>query len=623
MLTPPKAGLPFFTSKKVVEPELQIVLQKTTDLVWIFNQHSNVIFMNPTAEYYLGCSKCSSHFKRNGLCCVFSSTTTRSFLKAIQKVRETKQPLFNIVTPWNVFVSAELQKFTPPILDVAWKIFCISNVVVCCGTPVHHPLQGTVEEANDWEIKETIHNFGCPIMLMDACFNIIYSNREFKEFFGFPHCIKDRRIGLDFIRTDFHDSLKANLKLRLQYSMDASVSNQHECFVLNKQKEERFCLISSEWFRKEPGNRIDTFRMLVVFNDITPRKDAENLLTKREGQLREENIRLKQNIVQSDRVKEIVGCSQATYDLYKKIYQAAGTDVGVLIEGESGTGKELVARAIHDLSKKDSPMISVNCGAIPDTLAEALFFGHKKGAYTGAHADGVGYLQSANHGSLFLDEINSIPLNIQVKLLRVLETGIFSPVGSDLHRQSKFRLIAATNESLREKVDTGEIRADFYYRIKILTIHIPPLRDRKEDIPVLAYHFLNYFKDNHGSKGVLTSLTEIPEKILNRLKKYSFPGNIRELQNILFRYFVTGRLDIDEWVEQLKQQNSQQEIQDDDPFLLPDELNTPLRTLTHRLEKEYIHKLLVRERYNRTQVAKILQIGRKTLYSKMKKYGLE
>lgn len=237
--------------------------------------------------------------------------------------------------------------------------------------------------------------------------------------------------------------------------------------------------------------------------------------------------------------KGIVGKSPAIAEVMEKITQVADTGATVLIEGETGVGKELVARAVHDLSqRKKNPFISVHCSALPENLISSELFGHEKGAFTGAQKKRTGRFELAHHGTLFLDEIGTISTDTQIRLLRVLQTKEFERVGGTETLHSDFRLIAATNKELADLVQSGHFQSDLYYRINIFPIHVPPLRERKEDIPLLAEHFLHIYANKMGK-----DIRGISESDMARLQEYEFPGNIRELQNIIERACIlsTGR----------------------------------------------------------------------------------
>ncbi|MBC7386085.1 MAG: sigma-54-dependent Fis family transcriptional regulator, partial [Cryobacterium sp.] len=230
----------------------------------------------------------------------------------------------------------------------------------------------------------------------------------------------------------------------------------------------------------------------------------------------------------------LVGESQAIQDILRTIEKIAATDSTVLITGESGTGKELIAKAIHDQSARATqPMITVNCGAIPSELLEAELFGHVKGAFTGATANRVGRFEAAHGGTLFLDEIGELPLALQVKLLRVLQTKQFEAVGSSKTTEVDVRIVAATNRDLEEAARTKEFREDLYYRLNVIPLKVPNLRDRKSDISILVNHFITQFNLQTGHN------VEAPSgEIMNALLAYDWPGNVRELENLMERLVI-------------------------------------------------------------------------------------
>ena len=247
-------------------------------------------------------------------------------------------------------------------------------------------------------------------------------------------------------------------------------------------------------------------------------KKALDELKESETSLREENVRLKANIKERYRFGKIIGKSPVMQEIYELILQAAASDVGVIVYGESGTGKELVAEAIHEMSdRKEKPFVPVNAGGVAETLLESEFFGYKKGAFTGANADKLGLLHLADKGTLFLDELGEIGPNLQTKLLRAIEGRGFTPVGGLKAETSDFRVIAATNKDLKEQVKKGLMREDFFYRIHIIPIHLPPLRERKEDIPLLIEHFMR----NHPAS---KNLPKITIRVMEALTSYGWPG---------------------------------------------------------------------------------------------------
>jgi transcriptional regulator with PAS, ATPase and Fis domain len=283
----------------------------------------------------------------------------------------------------------------------------------------------------------------------------------------------------------------------------------------------------------------------------------------------------------------------------------------VLILGESGTGKELVARAIHEMSARaGKPFIPINCGAIPESLVESEFFGHRRGAFTGAHIDKTGYLESANGGTLFLDEVGELGVNMQVKLLRSFEAGVYTPVGDTQERHSRLRLIAATNRDFNAMVGSGQIRQDFYYRISILPIVLPPLREKKEDIPLLVEHFLClYFK---GEKN-----PSIPSKVMDMFYRHDWPGNVRELQGVIQRYLAVGNFDF------LSSKNLGLKSWEEEESLPEEAVQVgELREAVENFERRFIKDALNQCRWHRGKTAGLLGVDPKTLYTKMQKLGL-
>ncbi len=252
------------------------------------------------------------------------------------------------------------------------------------------------------------------------------------------------------------------------------------------------------------------------------------------ARLERENVYLQEEIRTVHNFEEIVGNDPTLLELLRRVDQVAPTDSSVLIYGETGTGKELIARAIHDRSaRKNRPLVKVNCSAISAGLVESELFGHVKGAFTGAFERRIGRFELANGGTLFLDEVGELPLETQVKLLRVLQEREFEPVGSNRSVHVDVRIIAATNRNLQESISAGSFRSDLYYRLNVFPLEVPPLRERRSDIPQLAMFFLSRYSRNLGKRmeGISAAGTE-------RLSRYSWPGNIRELQNVIERALI-------------------------------------------------------------------------------------
>ncbi len=352
--------------------------------------------------------------------------------------------------------------------------------------------------------------------------------------------------------------------------------------------------------------------VLLTARDITETKLREISMQEEAAYLRRENVTLRSSIKDRYRFGDIIGKSSAIQGVYELILNSAATGANVIIYGESGTGKELVANAIHQMSGRSSgPFVTVNCAAIPDNLIESEFFGYKKGAFTGAVSDKQGYLDQADGGTLFLDEVGELSLNLQAKLLRAIEGGGYSPVGGNATRHSDFRIIAATNKNLLEYTRKGLMREDFFYRIHIIPIEIPPLRQRKEDIPLLVEHFMRIYSP--GKR-----LVPVSGHVLEALQNYDWPGNVRELQNVIQRYLTVKRID---FLAPAAPENH-------DVFgtarALPekDRKDLKLHDYTENVEKAVITEALNQHRWNKSRTASALMISRKTLQRKMKRLGL-
>jgi DNA-binding NtrC family response regulator len=353
-----------------------------------------------------------------------------------------------------------------------------------------------------------------------------------------------------------------------------------------------------------------------AFDYITKPFKTEEILIVLEKALEDRDLRRKIDYLtkqaeQTFKFDNIIGKSKAMRDIFEMINRVSKTDATVLITGKTGTGKELVAKAIHQSSKrKDKPFVVVNSSAIPDTLLESELFGYVKGAFTGALRDKRGLFQEAHEGTLFLDEIGEIPPSTQVKLLRAIEDRIITPVGGTKGEKVDLRLIAATNHDLQEEVTRGAFRGDLYYRLRVMSIHIPELQERKEDIPLLANHFLK--KYNISLK---KEVKTISNDTLSVLLDYDWPGNVRELEHAIER----GVLLCDS--DQILPQHLPLEIQ------FPEESHIKRAAEEGRsleeVERKHITLILKKTGGHKEKTASILGIDRRTLYRKIKKYGIE
>ncbi len=319
--------------------------------------------------------------------------------------------------------------------------------------------------------------------------------------------------------------------------------------------------------------------------------------------LKEENEALRNKLVSLENVEDLIGSSEGMIKVLKEVEQVAQSSSPVIISGESGTGKELIARAIHSNSKrKFSPLVSVHCGALTESLLESELFGHEKGAFTGAMYNRKGRFEMADGGTIFLDEIATISPKMQIELLRVLETKTFIRVGGNKEITSDFRVISATNKNLKQMVDDGHFREDLFYRLNVVNIRIPPLRERTEDIPLLVDHFIRKY-----CTSMSRNLMTIDKSALKRLEQYDFPGNVRELENMIERAIVVG---------------NEKEIRLKDLPFDKAMSNYSFKSLED-LEKQYIQQVLDKYDWNISKSAKVIKVDRVTLYNKIKKYKLQ
>ena len=318
-----------------------------------------------------------------------------------------------------------------------------------------------------------------------------------------------------------------------------------------------------------------------------------------------ENILLRQKLEERSEYDEIVGKSDVMQKIYDLISQVAPTDSTVLITGESGTGKELIAQAIHGNSQRCyMPFVAVSCGALPDSLLESELFGYEKGAFTGADYTKKGRFELADKGTLFLDEIGDISLKTQVDLLRVLQQKEFRRLGGQEEIKVDVRVLAATNQDLKKAISENRFREDLFYRLNVISIHVPPLRERKEDVPLLAKAFIHRYCLELNKEPV-----QITSPAMQLLMDYDWPGNVRELENVIERALVIGR--------------GQEIVTDDLPFSRK-ELGTEAFPKSLKLmEKMHIKKILEEMDWNISKAARVLEIDRQTLYNKIEKYHIE
>lgn len=339
--------------------------------------------------------------------------------------------------------------------------------------------------------------------------------------------------------------------------------------------------------------------------DVQPRQSISNLSSRPSG------------------CGSIIGESPCMQDIFRLIERVADSDSTIVIQGETGTGKGLVARAIHEKSyRRNKPFISINCGAIPENLLESELFGHVKGAFTGAITSKPGKFELANGGTLFLDEIGDMSLDLQVKLLRVLEENEFERVGGCTTVKTNVRIIAATHRNLEEAIEQGRFREDLYYRLYVIPITVAPLRERRADIPLLAHHFLNQL--NERKKARVSGFSETSLKLM---AAYNWPGNVRELRNLVERLVVLvheGEIYPKDLPAKMRDTVIQEEEEESDlPVAELPEEGICLTTAVSEFEKALIAKSLQKTNGVKKSAAKLLNIKRTTLVEKIKRYRLE
>ncbi len=422
------------------------------------------------------------------------------------------------------------------------------------------------------------------VLTIDLLGNIQYVNKAMQELLGHP---ENELIGKRcerFIRSNICAS--EDCILRRSLAKRENISN-YETFIINSEGRRVPVNINTDLLYDEAGNLIG---IVEVFRDISQLKELKERLTE---------VYQFDNIITKDRrMKEILA-------ILPSVAQSKST---VLIQGESGTGKELIAKAIHNNGpRKERPFITVNCAAIPETLIESELFGHVRGAFTGAHQDRMGRFELAHQGTIFLDEIGEMSLSTQAKLLRVIQEERFERVGGSKTIAVDVHIIAATNKNLLRAVKEGHFREDLYYRISVFPVTLPPLRERKEDIPLLITHFIDKFNRETGK-----SINNIAPQAMKIFMNYFYPGNIRELRNIIEHTFVCSRgntILTEHLPKELVYTEERLEI-------------APEGSSLNRVEKEWILSVLEKSMWRYQEAAKRLGISRTTLWRKLKAYGL-
>ena len=418
---------------------------------------------------------------------------------------------------------------------------------------------------------------------------ILEVNQMMLTMFGYQHAELLGRHVLEFVSPESRDIIAEHIRTKAEHSYEAEgIRKDKSTFPLEIQA------------KTMPYEGRDV--SVASVRDLSWRKA-----------LQEEKARLlRETIPDRYKFEGIIGKSPAMQAVYQSIVKASASNTNVVICGESGTGKELVARTIHQRSARhEEPFVAIKCGAVSEFLFEREFFGHRKGAFTGADQDSPGFFDQAHKGTLFLDEIGELRPPFQVKLLRVLEEKAFIPVGHTIRKTVDVRIIAATNSNLPELLGTGAIRKDFFYRICVTEINLPPLRDHREDIPLLVDHFLNQYSEGK----VCCSM--IPGHIIEALCTYDWPGNVRELQNELQRYLSEQRLEF------IGDVQATSEIQDGVLGPGGELANLALPEALEAFEKRTIIRTLTQHQGNTVKTAEVLGISLRTLQRKIKRYRIE
>lgn len=415
------------------------------------------------------------------------------------------------------------------------------------------------------------------VFTVDKNWNIVSFNLAAENITGVP---KTEAIGKKCCEVFKANICESGCALKMTLSNGIPVIDK-KIYIITAQGDTKTITISTALLKDKKGN---IYGGVETFRDVTEMEE------------------LKKELKASYTFHDIISKNHKMQAVFKLLPEIAKSESSVLIEGESGTGKELLARALHNLSsRKNKRFIAINCGALPDTLLESELFGYKAGAFTDAKKNKPGRFALAEGGTLFLDEIGDISLAMQVKLLRVLQEKVYEPLGSISSETSNIRIITATNKNLKDLIKQGVFRNDFYYRINVINLHLPPLRERKEDIPLLIEHFIQHF-----NKLMNKNIRDISQDALTALMDYEYPGNIRELQNIIEHAFVLCSSNI------LQLSHIPSYINHSHAH------NERLADSFAEIERKFLLETLKRNNWNRKETAHYLGIHKSTLFRKLK-----
>jgi len=610
---------------KESESKYRLLADHMKDQIWLMDLNLRISYVSPSVEKLTGYS-----FEEHKVLPLNKLLTPESFQKAMGFFSQEMPIALAAPADYVLDRSIELEFCCKDGRNI-WGEIKFSLIRDEHGKPVSILGEGRditerkqMEDAlkkGEERYRSVFENAGLPMVIMEDSLLIFMVNDRFVDMSGYEkNEVEGKMKFTDFIAIGDRHAIMACFSRR---KGDKPV--EYECRIAHRNGDRFDVLI-------RVGQIPGTGQFIASFTDITSRKQAEVALMESRENLQKENIRLKSSIRERYRFCDLIGKSQVMQEVYEFILQAASTQANVIIYGESGTGKELVAKAIHETSDRSRKgFVTVHCGAIPETLMESEFFGYKKGAFTGASIDKKGYLDEADGGTLFLDEAGEIGLNMQVKLLRAISGDGYTPVGSNITKNADVRIIAATNRNLRELVKRGAMREDFFYRIHILPIYLPPLRKRKEDLPLLVDYFLQLHDKKHPP---------LPGNIVEALLNYDWPGNVRELQNVLHRYLTLKRLDFAGGLVTRPERTDAPSTRNIDSGSSVVERSTITGGQTKLArnhdnnkddyvmnlqanEKDLIMKALSENNWHRRRTAEVLGINRKTLFRKMQKFGLE
>jgi formate hydrogenlyase transcriptional activator len=448
------------------------------------------------------------------------------------------------------------------------------------------------------------------LWVRDLEHGILWSNPRLQSLFGFG---ENDVVGFENVMDRIHPEDRARVIAKLKRAEGVDGSFEEEFRVMTPNGSERW--VAARGRAIEIGRNKTRKRRMGVAFDITERKRAEQEIQRLKERLEEENLYLREEIFEVKGFDEIVGKSDALKYVLTRVEQVAKTDATVLLQGETGVGKELIARAIHERSSRSKgPQIKVNCATLPEALVESELFGHEKGAFTGADRQRKGRFELADGGTIFLDEVGELPAVTQAKLLRVLQEGEFERIGGSHTIKVNVRVVAATNRKLDEDVSAGRFRQDLFYRVNVYPITVPPLRERREDIPLLVSHYVREIGERLGK-----SISEVPAQMMREFMEYNWPGNIRELQNVIERAVIVSRDEVLRLPEPLVQATNAPAKGDEASN------DSTVVSALDEVEREHILRALeaARWRINGPKgAAAMLKLHPSTLRFRMKKLGL-